>query len=152
MQSLDEAFLPDDQANNHELRLHHRPEKAFEREVLDDLLIVREEKPDFGTPKILTLQGVGAEPAGAIRAGGMVQVRGLRLRFDPKEQGQGLFFIGEAGAAARSPFYPMIQPATLLASVPADLPAGSYAVAVRAAVNGKDVREARIEGVVLASA
>jgi hypothetical protein len=152
MASLDEAFLPRDQATNHEIRLHHRPDKGFEQAVLDDLLIVRDERPDLGSPKILSLQPVGEEASGSIRAGGIVRIKGLRLRFDAKESGLGVFFIGESGAAERSPFYPMIQPSTVMASVPGSLAAGTYAVAIRAAVNGKDVRESRIEGIVVTAA
>ena len=33
MGSLDEPYLPKEQTNNHELRLHHRPGRAFERSI-----------------------------------------------------------------------------------------------------------------------
>jgi hypothetical protein len=94
-------------------------------------------------------QSVGEDPPGAIRSGGILQLRGLRLRFDPKESGQGVFFVSESGAEVRSPFYPMILPSTVMAGVPDSLSPGSYAVVLRAAVNGKDVRESRLSGIVL---
>ncbi len=71
----------------------------------------------------------------------------MRLRFDPMASDQGLFFVDAAGVEARSPFYPLILPGTVLASVPEALVPGNYALVLRAAVNGKDVREARLEGV-----
>jgi len=151
MESLDESYLPNTQTNNHEVRLHHRPEKSFEDSILSELTIVREERPDLSVPCIRAVLAAGEEDSSAIRAGGTVQIKGLRLRFDPKDQGQGLFFIDAAGAESRSPFYPMILPGTVLAGVPETLAVGSYAVAIRAAVNGKDVREARFEGVTISS-
>ena len=45
----------------------------------------------------------------------------------------------------------MILPGSVLASVPATLAAGTYAVVLRAAVNGKDVTEGRFEGVVISA-
>ena len=121
MNSLDEAFLPKDQANNHEVRLHHRPDRAFEDEILAELEIVREERPDLASPRLKSVQSAGAEDPNTIRPGGVVQLKGLRLRFDPKETGQGLFFIDSRGLESRSPFYPMIRPRTLHASVPDSL-------------------------------
>jgi hypothetical protein len=152
MNSLDEAFLPKDQTNNHEVRLHHRPDREFEDDIIAELKIEREEKPDLSTPRLKSVQSAGEEYPGTIRPGGIMQIKGLRFRFDPKESAQGLFFIDAGGAETRSPFYPMIQPSTILASVPETLAAGTYAVAIRAAVNGKDVRESRLEGVIIASA
>lgn len=151
MESVDESFLPRDQENNHEVRLHHRPEKSFEDAVVAGLKVVRAEKPDLSSPKVTVVQSAGADPSAAIHAGGMIQVKGLRLRFDPKEASQGIFFIDGTGVETRSPFYPMILPATVLASVPASLGAGAYALAFRAAVNGKDVREHRFEGLTIAA-
>lgn len=150
--SLEEAFLPKDQGNNHEVRLHHRTERSFEDEILGDLRIVREERPDFGSPLLRSALPVGGDASDAIRSGGLFQLRGLRLRFDHKEAGQGVFFIGAAGAEVRSPFYPMILPGSVMAAVPDTLAPGPYTVALRAAVNGKDVRESRLEGVVVATA
>jgi hypothetical protein len=151
MDYLDEAFQPEDQANNHEIRLHHKPEKGFEEAVLSELEVEREEKPDLSRPSVRAVRSAGEDKPKAIRSGGMVQVTGLRLRFDPKDSKQGVFFIAEAGAETRSPFYPMLNPGLVLASVPAALAAGSYTVTVRAAVNGKDIREGSYGGVTIAS-
>lgn len=149
MNAPDEAFLPNDQATSHEVRLHHRPEKAFEDSILAQLEIVREQKVDLSAPRILAVVAAGAEDSLSILPSGMLQVRGFRLRFDPKDQAQGVFFVGESGTEERSPFYPMIMPGSVLAAVPATLAAGSYTLVLRAAVNGKDVREAAFENLVL---
>ena len=152
LESVDEAFLPKDQASGHEVRLHHRMDRSFEQSILSHLEIVREEKVDLAVPRIKAVVTAGTEPLGALLPGGMLQVQGLRLRFDPKDARQGVFFVAASGAEERSPFYPMIQPSVVLASLPASLPVGTYAVALRAAVNGKDLREARFEGLVVGAA
>jgi len=151
MDSLDEAFLPRDQGNNHEVRLHHRPDRTLEESIVADLRIVREERVDLGVPSLRTIQAAGDAAADGIRAGSIVLLKGLRLRFDVKDPKQGLFFVDASGAESRSPYYPMILPGTVMAGVPDSLAAGPYAVALRAAVNGKDVREAKLEGVAVSA-
>ena len=150
--SIDEAFTPADRTNNHEVRLHHRADRAFEDSALDGLKIVREERPDLSSPCLRSAQAAGEDDSSGLCAGALLRLKGTRLRFDPKEASQGVFFIAESGAQTRSPLYPMILPGTVLAGVPESLAPGSYAVALRAVVNGKDLRESRLEGLVLASA
>src|SRR5208283_1062476 len=145
-----ESYLPKDQTKNHEVRLHHKPESAFEDSILLDLTIVREERPNLAIPSLRAVMAAG-EDSGLIRASGMVQVKGLRLRFDPKAADQGVFFADSAGVEVRSPFYPMILPGTVLAGVPDTLVPGIHAVVLRAAVNGKDVTEGRFEGVTVSA-
>jgi hypothetical protein len=89
MESLDESYQPNGQSNNHEVRLHHRPEGDFEDSILADLTIVREERPDLSVPNLRAVLAAG-EGTGLIKAGGMVQIKGLRLRFDPQTAGQGV--------------------------------------------------------------
>lgn len=150
MESIDESYLPNDQTNNHAVRLHHKRDSAFENSILLGLKIVREERPNLAIPSLRAVLAAG-EVAGLIRSGGMVQIKGLRLRFDPKAADQGVFFEDAAGVEVRSPFYPMILPGTVLAGVPDTLAPGSYAVVFRAAVNGKDVTVGRFEGVTVSA-
>lgn len=152
MDSLEESFLPNDPDNNHELRIHFRAEKSFEQAVIDNVVVVREETVDLSRPNIRTVVLAGESDGAAIHAKSIVELHGLRLRFDPKQQSQGVFFINQAGEAARSSVYPRIMPSLVLAGVPDNLAPGTYAVAIRAAVNGKDVHESRLEGIVVASA
>jgi hypothetical protein len=150
METLDDSYLPNDQTNNHEVRLHHKTEGAFEDSIRASLAIVREEKPKLGIPNPLEVLAAG-EDSGLIRSGGMVRIKGLRLRFDRKDATQGVFFADAAGVELRSSFYPLILPGSVLASVPDTLAAGTYAVVVRAAVNGKDITMGRIEGVTISA-
>ncbi len=150
MGSLDEPYLPKERANNHVLRLHHRPPRAFEESIAGATEISREERPDLSTPNLRAVMAAG-ESSGLIRPMGMVRISGMRLRFDPMDSGQGAFFVDATGIEARSPFYPLIMPGMVLASVPEALVPGNYALVLRAAVNGKDVREARFEEVVISA-
>jgi hypothetical protein len=151
LDSPGESYLPKDRTNNHEIRLHHRPEKRFENLILDELETVREERPDLSVPSLRSVAAACEEDSGTIRSGGLVRIKGLRLRFDPKESGQGVFFADSAGIESRSTLYPLILPGTVIAGVPSILAAGSYAIVLRAAVNGKDVREARFEGLTISA-
>ena len=98
MNSLDESYLPKDTTNNHEVRLHHKPERVFEDSIIGPLKILREERPDLSVPSLRAVLAAGEEDAGTIRVGGTIQIKGLRLRFDRKEAGQGVFFVDASGS------------------------------------------------------
>jgi len=150
MAGLDDSYLPKDKTNNHAVRLHHRPEGLFEESILADLEISREERPDLSVPSLRDVQAAG-EDSGLIHPGGLVRLRGLRLRFDPKAREQGVFFVDGAGIESRSSFYPTILPGTVLAGVPESLIPGDFRVALRAAVNGRDIHEARFEPLIIST-
>jgi len=148
--SPDEPYLPRDGANNHDVRLHHRPLRAFEDSIVADLTFAREEKVDLSVPSLLAATAAG-EDSGLIRSGGLVRIKGHRLRLNPKAEDQGVFFVDAGGVQSRSRFYPTIQPGTVLAGVPEGLALGRYVLVLRAAVNGRDVREGRLEGLVISA-
>ena len=64
MESIDESYLPNDQTNNHAVRLHHKPDSAFENSILLGLKIVREERPNLAIPSLRAVLAAG-EVAGA---------------------------------------------------------------------------------------
>ncbi|UTC68125.1 MULTISPECIES: DNA-binding domain-containing protein [unclassified Treponema] len=66
-----------------------------------------------------------------LTAGGVVQLVGSRLKFDPKDTAQGIFFVPETGEAVRAAVIAENKPARLMAIIPADLPAGSWYIEVR---------------------
>jgi hypothetical protein len=149
MESLDDSFLPNDSDKNHEVRVRHKAEKDFENSVIAALKIEREERPDFQAPVVYSVAVAGEEGAN-LRSGAVVQIKGLRLRFDVKDSAQGAFFIDAAGAEVRSSLYPLVLPASVMATVPTGLAAGTYSLAFRAAVNGKEVKEALFKGLTVA--
>jgi|GEM_PF-6865349 hypothetical protein len=64
-----EIIAADVKTKNHELRLHHKPESAFEDSIRASLIIVREERPKLGIPNLLAVLAAG-EDSGLIRASG----------------------------------------------------------------------------------
>ena len=68
--------------------------------------------------------------------GGVVQLVGSRLKFDGKDEAQGIFFVPETGEAVRAAVIAENKPARLMAIIPADLPAGTYCIEVRSKHSG----------------
>ena len=63
--------------------------------------------------------------------GGVVQLTGSRLKFDQKDEAQGLFFVPETGTPVRAAVIAENKPARLMAIIPAELAAGVYTIEVR---------------------
>jgi hypothetical protein len=77
---------------------------------------------------------------GAITPGGQAQLLGLRLRFDPDDPQQGIFFIAADKSEVRAGRMARNVPGELIFVAPA-LPAGDYTLQVRASFNDNgDVR------------
>ena len=68
--------------------------------------------------------------------GGVVQLVGSRLKFDAKDEAQGIFFVPETGEAVRAAVIAENKPARLMAIIPADLAAGTYCIEVRTKIIG----------------
>ncbi len=81
-----------------------------------------------------------------LTAGGIVQLVGARLKFDQKDESQGIFFVAETGEAVRATVIAENKPARLMAIIPADLPAGNRYIEVRTkyTVGGKPLKKAKI--------
>ena len=60
---------------------------------------------------------------------------GSRLKFDPKDASQGIFFVPETGNPVRAAVIAENKPARLMAIIPADLAAGTYYVEVRTKID-----------------
>lgn len=72
-----------------------------------------------------------------LTAGGIVELIGARLKFDPKDNTQGIFFIPEAdGTEVRAAIIAENKPARLLAVIPSDLPVGNRYIEVRTKIIG----------------
>jgi hypothetical protein len=66
-----------------------------------------------------------------LTAGGVVQIRGSRLKFMTDDDANGIFLTDANGASIKLTVIAENKPARLMAMLPADLPAGEYAVEVR---------------------
>ena len=68
--------------------------------------------------------------------GGVVQLTGSRLKFDQKDEAQGIFFVPETGTPVRAAVIAENKPARLMAIIPADLAQGTYYIEVRTKLSG----------------
>lgn len=82
---------------------------------------------------------------GPLTPGGMAEITGSRLAFDPASPDQGVFFVAGDGAATRAGVVGHNAPSRLLVLVPGGLAAGAYRVEVRAAF-GRELRTGRFDG------
>jgi hypothetical protein len=151
MDSMDESFLPGVQDRNHDLCIHHRPERGFEANVLSGLRIVREESSDPKAPSVQSLSSSLSDAPDSTKPGDALQLRGLRLKFDPADPEEGVFFVDSAGTPTRSAAFPLVTPRAVIALVPSGLAAGTYSVQLRSKACGKGLREGRREGLTVSN-
>ena len=79
---------------------------------------------------------VSGKTNSTLTKGGVVQLTGSRLKFDQKDEAQGVFFVPETGNPVRAAVIAENKPARLMAIIP-DLAAGTYYVEVRTKVDTK---------------
>ncbi len=88
------------------------------------------------------------ERNGILTPGGMGEVLGHRLKFDPSDPAQGIFFIAEDGTETRVTVVGRNKPGDLMFLVPASLAAGEYTLEVRAIFRKTtDLRVGRLDEV-----
>jgi len=68
--------------------------------------------------------------------GGVVQLTGSRLKFDPKDSSQGIFFVKATGETVKARTIAENKPARLMALIPSTFPLGDYYVEVRTKYSG----------------
>ena len=78
--------------------------------------------------------------------GGMGELVGHRLKVDPADDAQGVFFVTEDGAETKVAVLGRNKPANLMFLVPDSLTAGNYTLEVRAKIySGEDLRVGALE-------
>jgi hypothetical protein len=83
-------------------------------------------------PHILEVKDVQSGSVNeTLTPGGVVQLRGGRLKFLPAEESNGIFLVSENGDATKLTVIVENRPARLIAVLPADLPRGDYFIEVR---------------------
>ncbi|MCB8983462.1 MAG: DUF4469 domain-containing protein [Ardenticatenaceae bacterium] len=80
----------------------------------------------------------------ALTPGGMGQILGHRLKFDPAQPEQGIFFKAASGAETRVSLVGRNMPGDLMFLAPADLAAGEYTLLVRAAMSDSEIRSGEL--------
>ncbi|WP_109829523.1 DNA-binding domain-containing protein [Reichenbachiella versicolor] len=74
--------------------------------------------------------------------GGAGEVKGNRLKVDPLDVEQGVFFVAQDGTTTRSETIVRNKPSNLIFMIPKGLTAGEYRLEVRAKINGS--KEAKV--------
>ncbi len=98
-------------------------------------------------PQVYTDMNSG-ERNSMLTPGGMGQVVGHRLKFDPSDPEQGIFFIAEDGTETRVSIVGRNKPGELMFLVPDGLAAGEYTLEVRAVLRkGKELRTGKLDAV-----
>jgi hypothetical protein len=77
--------------------------------------------------------------------GGVLQIRGGRLKMMPDNPDNGIFLTDDTGMVIKMPVVIENKPARLIVMIPPDLPAGSYELEVRTTLSasGKEVKSIR---------
>ena len=80
-----------------------------------------------------------------ITPGGVLQIRGGRLKMATENPDNGVFLIDEAANAVKLPVVIENKPSRLIVMLPADIPTGSYELEVRTTlgVSGREVKNIR---------
>ncbi len=127
----DDAF--DD--SRHQLRATVSAGKRYRKEVTDRGKTNKAEaRVRTPNPEVYNDFNSG-ERNSVLTSGGMGQLTGHRLKFDPADDKQGIFFIAESGSAAKVEIVGRNKPGDLMFTVPTLTP-GDYRVEVRAILSG----------------
>ena len=96
------------------------------------------------TPFILEVRDVLSESTNEqITPGGVLQIRGGRLKLGTESPENGVFLIDNDGNAVKITVVVENKPARLIVMLPADLQSGTYTLEVRTALNSNSNREGR---------
>ena len=92
------------------------------------------------------------ERNGPLTPGGMGQIIGHRLKFDPADPQQGIFFIAADGTETRVAIVGKNKPGELLFLVPDSLTSGEYRLEVRTVLKGsQDIRKGALDAALVVS-
>jgi hypothetical protein len=83
-------------------------------------------------PHILEVKDITSDTVNElITPGGVIQLRGGRLKFFPDVENNGIFLINEQGGEIKFSTVVENKPARLIAVLPANIPQGDYFIEVR---------------------
>ncbi len=96
-------------------------------------------------PQPVALQDVTTgETNGPLTPGGMAELRGAFLKFDPADPQQGLFFTDAEGNETRVDMVGINKPSQQMFLIPATLTGGTYTLEVRAVIGKSELRVGRL--------
>jgi hypothetical protein len=132
--------------SRHQVRASVSPGRRFRRAVEENAQPVKQEtvKPKPNPLEYTDLNS--GERNGVLTPGGMGQVVGHRLKFDPADAAQGIFFLAADGTETKVDVVGRNKPADLMFLIPGSLAAGNYTLEIRATVHdGETVRTGALE-------
>jgi len=101
------------------------------------------------SPNPIEYRDIGSDTTNdQITAGNIGQLSGSRLKFDPGQADEGVFFVATAGGETKVATVQKNKPAQVVFLVPATLVAGTYNIEVRARIaGGTELRTGRLDPV-----
>jgi hypothetical protein len=138
----DSAFDP----TRHRVVSTMRPGQRLQAAIGQNGQVIRKTKR-AALPRLLRyVDAATGEQNGTVTPGGMGQVAGHWLRFDPTDPAQGIFFVGDDGSETQVPAVGYVKPSLLMLVVPAGLAPGDYRLEVRVVVES-DLRSGALDAV-----
>jgi len=132
--------------SRHQVSPSTTPGRRFRKAIEQRAKPVKQEavKPK---PNPLEYQDLNSEARNSVLTpGGMGELVGHRLKVDPADDAQGVFFVAEDGAETKVVVLGRNKPADLMFLVPDSLTAGNYTLEVRAKIySGEDLRVGALE-------
>lgn len=138
----DDPFTP----SRHRLRINMTPGVRLRQ--LEEQIQLERVSPVHPTPDLEDFEDVTSETRNAtVTPGGLARLRGSRLKYEPNDPAQGIFFIGSTGTETRVDNIVRNKPGELNFLIPDTLAAGTYTLQVRAKLEGvNDVRSGALLG------
>ena len=116
---------------------------ASVRKALEDVKLQKTQTAEI-IPFITEVSDVMSDTVNdQITPGGVIEIRGGRLKLATENTDNGVFLIDEAGQAVKLPKVMENKPARLIAIMPADLPQGTYTLEVRTSLSSSTNKEGK---------
>lgn len=112
-----------------------------------DMLSAEKVDADQPKPELQLFRDVASDTTGeTLTPGGVGELNGSRLKIDPTQTDQGVFFMAANGAETRSDTYIRNKPANLIFMIPDSLASGEYDIEVRTVLHNTDnLRTGRLD-------
>ena len=123
-----ESFQPRRKSSGHGIRFDFQLDPAIAKKALAKLRCVRAVDVDRLSPLIASFASVESGKEGEASCGDLLKITGRRLKFDPSDLGQGVFFRRADGAERRASRNITVRPSELIVGVPADAEAGEWQI------------------------
>jgi len=139
LETKNQPFTPGIGTLDHALTLHFRSNKDVESKMKSQARWERIETFDTSSAAVDGYSVVARGADENAKAGDTVRITGRRLKFDPANTACGVFLESDS-ASWRCAVYADIAPSKVIATLPADVPAGTYDLVVTTMPNGKDLK------------